>query len=409
MLVWAFCFVFLLLNEASAVLNNKCKLRINREINKWISEADDFCTVTTCKTHNNITAQVVKGRRVTLEGSIKINQVFINMDHPTQIVQLSGARDQPVYLARKGFVNVATIAYNQHHDLVWRPDDVWQAILIQFSLYVTQNSERLRDKFVDFKGERKLKVKAFGTLFTVDFGNITRRMVDEQIVKNIKDPSIADWLIPKFSTTTENDRIVASVSMMATLQSYFEYEIVLLCGLPSITLLGTINDWKLLRDKVDRLLEFDTKDGLMKKWLELLTVVLDEFVETKSGVDNMEFWDRICHFEEGGSGPTYLSGWITTFAVFNKDGEWQGDKKEINNFGTIIKTDWPLIETDGVPSGAIAVPIVIVESGIAEYKGHMIAGHFAYDGINTTVQPRADWCITVGHKKSLLDVKNNEL
>ena len=58
----------------------------------------------------------------------------------------------------------------------------------------------------------------------------------------------------------------------------------------------------------------------MKKWLELLTVVLDEFVETKCGVDNMEFWDRICHFSEGGSGPTYLSGWITTFAVFDKDG-----------------------------------------------------------------------------------------
>ena len=170
---------------------------------------------------------------------------------------MSGVRDQPVYLARKGFVNVATIAYNHHHDLVWRPDDVWQVILLQFSLYVTCNSEKLHDKFVDFKGKRKLKIKVYETLFTVDFGNITRRMVDEQIVKNIKDPSIADWLIPKFSTTTENDRIVASVTMMATLLSYFEYATVLLCGLPSITLLGTINDWKSLRNKVDRLLEFD--------------------------------------------------------------------------------------------------------------------------------------------------------
>ena len=66
--------------------------------------------------------------------------------------------------------------------------------------------------------------------------------MDEQIVKNIKDPSIADWLIPKFSTTTENDRIVASVTLMATLQSYFEYKYCLLCGLPSITLLGTVDE-----------------------------------------------------------------------------------------------------------------------------------------------------------------------
>ena len=43
------------------------------------------------------------------------------------------------------------------------------------------------------------------------------------------------------------------------------------CVDASITLLGTVDDWKLLRSKVDRLLEFDTKDGLMKKWLELAT------------------------------------------------------------------------------------------------------------------------------------------
>ena len=354
--------------------------------------------MTTCKTHNNIAAETVKERRVTLEESVKKNRTFnFKKDHP-RIVQLSGPRDQLVHVARKGLVDVATRAYNKHHDLVWRPDDVWQAILTQFSLYVTQNSEKLRDRFVDFKGKRQLVINALGTLFTVDFGKLARKMVDEQIVKNIKDPSIADWLIPKFSTTTENDRIVASISIMATLQSYFEYKFCLMCGLPSITLLGTIDDWKLLRSKVDRLLEFDTKDGLMKKWLELLTVVLDEFVETKSGVDNMEFWDRICHYEGGGSGPTYLSGWITTFAVFNKDGKWQGDRREIRH----IKTDWPAIDTQDVPSGAIAVPILIDDNG-TEYEGHMIAGHFAYDGIDTSVQPRADWCITVTDPNSEKD------
>ena len=356
--------------------------------------------MTTCKTHNNIAAEAVNERRVKLEESVKENRSF-KKDHP-QIVQLSGPRDQFVCVARKGLVDVASIAYNKHHDLVWRPDDVWQAILTQFSLYVTHNSEKLRDKFVDFKGKRQLMIRALGTLFTIDFGKLSKRMVDEQIVKNIKDPSIADWLIPKFSTTTENDRIVASISMMATLQSYFEYKFGLKCGLPSITLLGTIDDWKLLRSKVDRLLEFDTKDGLMKKWLELLTAVLDEFLETKSGVDNMKFWDRICHYKGGGSGPRYLSGWITTFAVFNKDGKWQGDRRELNRFGTSIKTEWPLIDTQDIPSGAIAVPILIDDNG-TEYEGHMIAGHFAYDGINTTVQPRADWCITVGDPNSEKD------
>ena len=368
--------------------------------------------MTTCKTHRNIKPEVLKGRGVTLEESVKrnpifrTNQAFLTRERNqppkySHIVQLSGPRDQIVYTESQGLVGIAATAYNKHHDLVWRPDDVWQAILTQFSFYVTQDSEKLRDKFVDFKGKRQLEIETFGTLFTADFGNLARRMVDEQIVKNIKDPSIADWLIPKFSTTTENDRIVASVTVMATLQSYFEYRFCVRCGLPSVTLLGSIDDWKLLRSKVDRLLEFDTKDGLMKKWLELLTVVLDEFVETKCGVDNMEFWDRICHYVSGGSGPTYLSGWITTFAVFNKHGKWQGDKREaIVNLGlTVVKTDWPVIDTQDVPSGVTTVPVFIDDNG-TQYDGHMLAGHFAYDGYDTTIQPRADWCIAVGNPKT---------
>jgi hypothetical protein len=48
-------------------------------------------------------------------------------------------------------------------------------------------------------------------------------MVDEQILKNIKDPSVVDWLLPGFTTTTPKDRIVASVSIMSALQKFFKY------------------------------------------------------------------------------------------------------------------------------------------------------------------------------------------
>ena len=138
---------------------------------------------------------------------------------------------------------------------------------------------------------------------------------------------IAEWLIPNFSTTTENNRIVASINIMATLQKYFRYKFQLFCGLPSITLLGTANDWRLLRSKVDRLLEFDNEDGLMKKWWDLLSVVLDEVVKTKCGIDNWTFgtvfaiiWVVVVdQLASGGS------GWITTFAVFNSTGGWQGN------------------------------------------------------------------------------------
>jgi len=338
----------------------------------------------------DVKSELVKCPQVELEKCIKSSKIAEPLGH---IVQLSAPSDKLVYASPKGLVDVATTAYNQHHDLVWRPDDVWQAILTQFSLYVIKNAEVLRDKFVDFKGKKELTIVALGTLYTADFGDLAKRMVDEQIIKNIKDPTISQWILPKFTTTTENDRVVASVTMMATFKEYFEYSLMLSCGLPSVTLLGTVDDWKLLCQKVDRLLEFDNDDGHMRKWWQLLTVVLDEFVKAKTGQDNSKFWEKICHFSCG-SGVPSLSGWISVFGVFNKDGKWQGDNRILFIHFHRIKTDWPVIEIADIPSGAISVPVHIDDNG-TEYDGCMMAGQFAFDGEGTSIQPRSDWCIAV--------------
>ncbi|EGO21327.1 hypothetical protein SERLADRAFT_476365 [Serpula lacrymans var. lacrymans S7.9] len=47
---------------------------------------------------------------------------------------------------KNGFVHTVMEAYNRHRALIIRPDDVWLAILIQFSLYVNGNAELLGKK-----------------------------------------------------------------------------------------------------------------------------------------------------------------------------------------------------------------------------------------------------------------------
>jgi hypothetical protein len=51
-----------------------------------------------------------------------------------------------------GFVKAAIKSYSHHHHLHIRPDDVWLAILTQFSAYVNAHAEDLRDKFVQHEG-----------------------------------------------------------------------------------------------------------------------------------------------------------------------------------------------------------------------------------------------------------------
>lgn len=342
------------------------------------------------------------------------------------------AAKEKVIAAPRGLVSAITEAYNRHHNLILRPDDIWQAILTQFSFYVTGSAEALRDKFVDFQGKKTLVVEALGSLFTVDFGRMANRMVDEQIIKNIKDPEVAKWLLPDFTTTTPNDRVAASVSVMSTLKEYFEMVFELSCGIPEVTLEGTVEDWKQLRQKLDRLLDYDLDDKIMTEWFKLLHPVVDEMVASVEGKPSLEFWDRICHHHGGGSGPRYLSGWVTVFACFQKDGKWQGkvpfdaphhqfgfssDGREYVDKGKPSPFKYPFINTNHLPIGAATVPVLVNDNGV-QYDTHMLAGQVAYEAIDykmagkmDTVRPRTDWCIAYkGKPKSNpCDYKHGEI
>lgn len=82
-----------------------------------------------------------------------------------------------------------------------------------------------------------------GNFLTIDYAEFASRMIAEQVVKNIKNPEVAEWFQPNFSTTTPTDKVAACVSIMATLQNYFSYVCRTCCGVPKVTLLGTVEDW----------------------------------------------------------------------------------------------------------------------------------------------------------------------
>lgn len=119
-----------------------------------------------------------------------------------------------------GLVNALTMAYNAHHNIVLRPEDFWVAVLTQFSSYVNARGEELRDKFVNFDGKKELTVRSGGSLRTAAFDQMSVSMT-KQIADNLKDDSVRDWILPSFTTTTNNDRVVCSIVMMAAMQNYF--------------------------------------------------------------------------------------------------------------------------------------------------------------------------------------------
>lgn len=320
-----------------------------------------------------------------------------------------------------GFVDTVTEAYNHHHHLVIRPDDIWQAILTQLSFYINAHAEELRSKFVAHEGKKELEVTANGSRYTVDYGDMAKQM-SELLKKNVVDETLYDWVMPNYTTTTDTDRVICSVAMMATLREYFSYKFGILCGIPSITLLGEKEDYLAILLRLDKLDEFGAEPTTFAHFLR---PVLEEFatafdyVEEEHQLPNPSFWSRICHWKSGGSGPTYLGGWIAAFCVWDAKGKWQGgdlqsikeklttDEKqrmEGSMFGpppplVLEGMRYPVIDTQDIPSGICQVDILLDDNG-ENLACMMVAGHVGRiaskqnDTFNT-LQPKSDWFMFV--------------
>ncbi|KAK7032431.1 hypothetical protein VNI00_013179 [Paramarasmius palmivorus] len=349
-----------------------------------------------------------------------------------EILQSSFRDGEPILARSNGFVNALSDAYNQHRAISIRPDDVWIAILTQFNFFVNANAERLRAQFVAHEGQKELKVVAMGNRYTVDFGYLARLMTDE-IRKNVKEPALCDWILPNFSTTTFNDTVVSSVVMMATLQKYFAYTMMLMCGIPKVTLEGEKADWEKLLARIDKLKEYGEETT---RWEKLLRPVLSRFVyafDAPDSQENLDFWQRVAHYSGGGSGPTYVSGWMTAFCVFDVDGQWIGNRPDtkIPAPGTALEDSrafsfevqqsnlvldgahYHVLDSKDIPVAYASVPVKLDDNGEI-LDTIMVAGMIGVrvgdsedlslggDGRYDTIQPVPGWWIFIKRDEKLL-------
>lgn len=285
-----------------------------------------------------------------------------------------------------GFVQGAILAYNQHHHLRIRPEDVWFAIISQLSFYVNRHAEELREMFVAHEGKKELTIELdMVDRYTVEYSVFAQKM-SHLIQKNVLDPELRGWVMPAFSTTTEHDSVVAAILLMGVTQKYFSYGFRMTCGIPSVTLLGQKTDWKLIYSRLDKLETFGAEPS---QFCRLLRPVISHFIDSfddPTSDDVISFWQRIAHKNYMGSGSAYYSGWITAFCFWNEDGE---SLYRVPVYGDYVDgTSWeevqsPLlrldgvsfhtVDTDKVPSGYSSVPVKVDDNGDI-FDATMVAG-----------------------------------
>ncbi|EGO21324.1 hypothetical protein SERLADRAFT_410753 [Serpula lacrymans var. lacrymans S7.9] len=337
---------------------------------------------------------------------------------------------------KHGFVHTVLEAYNNHRSLIIRPDDVWLAILIQFKLFVDGNPELLRRYFVNHEGQKFMEISP-GDRYSMNTMEISRQ-VSVLMLETIVDVDLREWILPQFSTTTLADTTTCAIVMMAAMKERFSHEYHLSSGIPRVTLDGEKKDWENILIRIERLKRYGIK---AIAWYHLLRPVISRIIaacDSPNSAQNLEFWNRIVHYEARGSSSPLLTGWITAFCVFNEQGIWQGnplnesrgqsdERKKLlrpanpisltpvqftsvytfpernrNPYLTLDGFPYPRIDSDNLPAGYGHLDIKLSDNGelfdtvlVAGSIGSQICSleisELFRNGLRDTIRPVAGW------------------
>lgn len=350
-------------------------------------------------------------------------------------VSTRGTNQEPVAIVpyENGFVNGIIRAFQQDLHLVLRPDDMWLAIMVQFSAYVNGHAEDLRHLFVSHEGQKQLTIdlRPHG-LATLDFHQVAMLFADS-IQQNVIDPDLKAWMLPNFSTTTDGDLGVAATVMMATTKKYFTFLGMCGCGFPRVTLLGGREDWVHLLRKIGKLATYGEE---LATWSTFLIKIAEKMIETFDQPDSQsikDFWMRAVHEagEAGSSDIKTLSGWLTSFCYWSESGHKvsQYSDEDLNNRRHQIDRRrlvvdgiaFPIINAGSVPRAIAEVPVVFLdyESGL-RYDTTVVTGFMGVEStaseeakqksvfsslrglFNDTVQPRSGYFVLVNKTERIM-------
>jgi hypothetical protein len=215
----------------------------------------------------------------------------------------------PVSL-KHSFVGTVGLAFGLHYPLVLSPDMIWLLIAQGFAVHITKNAEKMREHFVSHGGKKTLIVSA--NHFIKGQNNAWETIFPQfkdQIANNLN-TDIYNIIATEFSTTTPVEKAVFELTLMEAMSEYFEYEVDSICGIPEITLLGTVEDWQKIIDNTKKLAVYD-----LSWWTDALLPILNQFLETAKGNINLKFWQSIYNYKSM-SGVSIISGWIVQFLPY---------------------------------------------------------------------------------------------
>ncbi len=268
--------------------------------------------------------------------------------------------DLPVIAERDTHPLLAAVhfAFVGHRPLLLSPDAIWLTIASGFAHHVQIHSEALRPRLVRHTGRRLLEIQALTEPTTPeDWATIVhafRGAIAEDLGQGV-----ARLLTCDFSTTTLADRCASEIVLMDAVASYYDFLVTIVCGIPEITLTGTPDDWRKIRERLDILSEFD-----LGFWTASLVPICDRLVDAAKGSPDESFFQRIYKPRES-YGWDRITGWIARLYPYVQGASGKYDERNPLLEHPIDHVfpkpedhmDFTGIRSQDVPSGPSRVPV----------------------------------------------------
>jgi hypothetical protein len=204
-------------------------------------------------------------------------------------------------------------AFADHRPLALSPDVEWLTIAQGVAQHIRLHAERLRPLLVDHAGRKRLEIMLDGPM---PRDAASWHYFVGQYAKQL-DAEIADagLFACDFTTSTDVERTAARIVLLDAYSPYFALWPFVGCGIPTITLTGTADDWRTIRARIDELPKFGLED-----WCRSLAPIADQFVRAACGDVDTAFWQRVYNPADAYGGKV-VTGWIARlYPYLNDDG-----------------------------------------------------------------------------------------
>lgn len=216
-------------------------------------------------------------------------------------------------LSNFGLIGLVSYAYSYHKKLSLSPHDFWIMVMAELVKVVRKYPEVFRDLFTDSAEKKTILVES---------GSMTEMPMDvlsAYLSSAVKfDASI---VLPEFTTNTPMVNEYFQGLFCDLSSPYYNYGM-FCCGIKAIQLLGTEEDWRHLKESVDKLVEvFGSKHDGLSKYLKRVSLIFKNIYLTyDQDHAHWDFWESIFTQQNVGSGSQLIiNGWITDLYYDVKD------------------------------------------------------------------------------------------